>query len=93
MPPPQAAHGEIMFDNELLEGEYNALRLPKDVQLKRIKKIMDNELTEIQRETILNCVILGKHQSEYAKERGVSKSTISRNLRRAIENLQKYLRY
>ena len=69
------------------------LRLPPKAHLKRIRRIIDNELTQNQQEILLSFYFRGMTVTEIAKERGVHKSTVSRTLRRAEEQLRRYLQY
>ena len=78
--------------NTLYEG-YLGPRLPKEVQLKRIKQVMDQELTEKQRATILAYYVHRQTIPQIAAARGVHKSTVSRTLKRAERNLRRFLKY
>lgn len=72
---------------------YLGKRLPRNVQLKRVRQVIRSELTEIERETLTAYYFQEMKVDEIAAMRGVNKSTVSRTLRRAEEKLQKYLRY
>lgn len=72
---------------------YSDVRIPPDAQLRRVRHVMDNELTELQRDLLIAIYFEGKSQSEIAKERGVCRSTVSRTLHRAEDRLRRYLRY
>jgi len=78
--------------NILYEG-YEGPRLPKEVQLKRVQRVIREELTRIQRETLLAYYIQNQTIPQIAEDRGVHKSTVSRTLHRAEEKLRRYLRY
>ena len=67
----------IVFDG------YQGLRLPREVQLRRVKRVIENELSPLQRETI----------PQIALRRGVNKSSVCRTLQRAERKLQQYLKY
>ena len=56
-------------------------------------KIFQNELTQVQKDTLVACLIKGVSQSAYAKEIGVNKSTVNRNLHRAMKRLQHFTQY
>lgn len=73
--------------------EYQGPRLPPEVQLRRLKNVIENEMTPIQRETLTAYYFEEKSMGQIARERGVNISTVSRNIRRAEEKLSKYLRY
>ena len=72
---------------------YLGSRLPRDVQLKRIQRVIREELTELQRLTLTAYFFQEQTIPQIAAERGVNKSTVSRTLRRAEEKLRRYLRY
>ena len=78
--------------NILYEG-YLGTRLPREVQLKRVQRVIKEELTELQRQTLTAYNIHRQTIPQIARERGVNKSTVSRTLRRAEEKLRRYLRY
>ena len=54
---------------------------------------MREELTPLQRQTILAYYVQGMNIPAIARDRGVNKSTVSRTLHRAEEKLRRYLRY
>ncbi len=78
--------------NILYEG-YEGPRLPKEVQMKRVQRVIREELTANQREILLAYYIQNLSIPQIAEERGVNKSTVSRTLHRAEEKLRRYLRY
>ena len=78
--------------NILYEG-YLGTRLPREVQLKRVQRVIKEELTELQRQTLTAYYFHQQTIPQNAAERGVNKSTVSRTLRRAEERLRRYLRY
>ena len=78
--------------NILYEG-YEGPRLPRDVQIKRVQRVIREELTDNQREVLLDYYIRDLKISQIAENRGVNKSTVSRTLHRAEEKLRRYLRY
>ena len=78
--------------NILYEG-YLGPRLPREVQLKRVQRVIREELTELQRQTLTAYYFHQRTIPQIAEERGVNKSTVSRTLRRAEERLRRYLRY
>ena len=71
----------------------STLRLPRQVQLKRIQRVIQEQLTPLQRETILAYYFQQQTIPQIAEARGVNKSTAYRTLRRAEEILREYLRY
>ena len=78
--------------NTLYDG-YRGPRLPKNVQLQRVQRVIREELTQLQRETLLAYYFQEQTIPQIAAERGVNKSTVSRTLKRAEEKLRRYLRY
>ena len=78
--------------NILYEG-YQGPRLPREVQLKRVQRVVQEELTDHQREVLLAYYFQEKNITEIALERGVNKSTVCRTLHRAEEKLRRYLKY
>ena len=78
--------------NILYEG-YEGPRLPREVQMKRVQRVIREELTPIQREVLLAYYIHNQTIPQIALDRGVHKSTVSRTLHRAEEKLRRFLRY
>ncbi len=76
----------------LYEG-YLGPRLPKEVQLKRVQRVIREELTELQRYTIVEVYFGKRTLTDIARERGVNKSTVCRTLKRAEEKLRRFLKY
>lgn len=72
---------------------YKGPRLPKKIQLQRIQQVMKEELTPLQRQTLVAYYFQEQKITQIAQERGVNKSTVSRTLHRAEEKLRRYLRY
>lgn len=72
---------------------YLGPRLPREVQQKRLNRVIREELTDIQREVLLAYYIQELTIPQIARERGVNKSTICRTLRRAEKKVQRFLRY
>ena len=78
--------------NILYEG-YLGNRLPREVQIKRVQRVIKEELTDLQRQTLTEYYFHQRTIPQIAQERGVNKSTVSRTLRRAEEKLRRFLRY
>ncbi len=78
--------------NILYEG-YQGPRLPKEVQMRRVNRVIEEELTELQRQTLVAYYFQQQTIPQIAADREVNKSTVSRTLRRAEEKLRRYLRY
>ena len=78
--------------NTLYEG-YQGIRLPKEIQMKRIRRVIEEELTPCQREVLLAYYIQDLSMAQIARDRGVHISTVSRTLHRAEGKLRRYLKY
>ena len=55
--------------------------------------LLQEELTALQRETLIAYYFQEQNIPQIAADRGVNKSTVSRTLRRAEEKLRRYLKY
>lgn len=73
--------------------EYHGPRLPRKVQLKRVQNVIEQELTTLQRETILAYYFGGLNICQIAQIRKVHKSTVCRTLHRAEKRLRRCLQY
>ena len=73
--------------------KYAALDLSKEARSRRIRRIIGEELTELQRYTLVSYYFHRKNIPQIARERGVSKSTVSRTLHRAEEKVKRFLKY
>ena len=78
--------------NILYEG-YLGPRLPREVQLKRVQRVIQEELTPLQRETLMAYYFQELTIPQIAEARGVHKSTVCRTLHRAEAKLRKFLKY
>ena len=78
--------------NILYEG-YLGPRLPREVQLKRVQRVIREELTPLQREALIGYYFQERTITEIAEERGVNKSTVCRTLHRAEQKLRRFLKY
>ena len=78
--------------NTLFEG-YEGPRLPRQMQLKRLRRVIEAELTDIQREILVAYYFQSKTMAQIARERGVCRSTVCRALHRAEDRVRRCLRY
>ena len=78
--------------NTLFDG-YEGPRLPREVQLKRLKRVIEAELSLCQRQPLTAYYFRQLTMEEIAREQGVNKSTVCRTLHRAEKRLQQYLKY
>ena len=60
---------------------------------RRVQRVVQEELTQLQRETLLAFYFQEMTITQIAQERGVNKSTVCRTLHRAEQKLRKYLKY
>ena len=77
----------ILFEDDRLAG------LPRQELTERMKTVIREELSEMQRYTVLAYYFEKKNLEQIAQERNVNKSTVSRTLKRAEENIRKFLQY
>ncbi len=68
-------------------------RLPREVQIKRVQRVIREELTPLQRETLIAYYFEERTIPQIAADRGVNKSTVSRTLHRAEDKLRRFLKY
>ena len=68
-------------------------QIPREEQIKRMKLVIREELTELQRYTILAYYFENKTLLQIAEERNVNKSTVCRTLKRAEDKLRRFLQY
>ena len=78
--------------NILYEG-YLGPRLPREMQIKRVQRVIQEELTPLQREALIAYYFQERTITEIAEERGVNQSTVCRTLHRAEQKLRRYLKY
>lgn len=72
---------------------YKGIRLPRELQLERVRRVLNEELTELQRYTLEAYYFRRQSLSQIAQDRNVNKSTVCRTLHRAEEKLRRYLKY
>ena len=73
--------------------KFAALELSKEAQSRRLRRILREELTELQRYTLVAYYFEGRTIPAIARERGVNKSTACRTLHRAEEKVKRFLKY
>ena len=69
------------------------LSLPKKMQTDRLHRVIREELSPLQRYTVIAYYFQERSIGEIARQRQVNKSTVSRTLRRAEEKLRRFLQY
>ena len=72
---------------------YLGTRLPQEVQVERAMRIIDNELTPLQRQTLTDYYFQNKTITQIAIQRRRHRSTVSRTLHRAEQKLRQFLQY
>ena len=72
---------------------YKGIRMPKDVQIRRVRRVIEEELTPCQREVLIAYYIQDLTMAQIARDRGVHTSTVCRTLHRAEDRLRRYLKY
>ena len=78
--------------NILYEG-YLGPRMSREMAMERVRRVIREELTELQRDVLMAYYFQELSIPQIARERGVHKSTISRTLHRAEDKLRRYLKY
>ncbi len=78
--------------NTLYEG-YLGPRMPREMMLKRVQRVIREELTDLQREALIAYYFQEKTMAQIARERGINKSTVCRTLHRAEDKVRRYLKY
>ena len=61
--------------------------------MERVRRVIREELTDLQREVLMAYYFQEISIPQIARDRGVNKSTISRTLHRAEDKLRRYLKY
>lgn len=68
-------------------------RLPPKTQMQRIRRVIEQELTEKQRQVILAYYFQDMTIPQIAAQRGIHKSSVCRCLQRAEKRVKRCLRY
>ena len=69
------------------------LRLSKEQQLQRLRRVIRQELTPLQQQTILAYYIQVMTIPQITQQQGVHKSTVCRSLKRAEARVRRCLKY
>ena len=77
----------ILYDNQW------GLELPPEVQIQRILRVMDQELTQKQRAYLYAYYFDEQSISQIARRYGVHRSTVMHTLRRAEDRIRRFLTY
>ncbi len=77
----------IRYDSDM------GLDLPREVQLRRLLRVMEQELTPLQKQTLTLYYFEELRPSEIARIQGVHRSSALRTLRRAEDRVRRFLKY
>ena len=77
----------------ILYDDHWGLELPPEVQIQRILRVMDQELTEKQRAYLYAYYFDEQSVSQIARRYGVHRSTVMHTLRRAEDRIRRFLTY
>ena len=72
---------------------YRGPRLPPDIQLERVRRVIHQELTAVEREVFTAYYLQEMSITEIAQMRNVNKSTVCRCLKRAERRVRRFLMY
>ena len=72
---------------------YKGIRMPRELQMQRIRRVIEEELTPCQREVLIAYYIQDMTMAQIARDRGIHRSTVCRTLHRAEGKLRRYLKY
>ncbi len=78
--------------NTLYDG-YEGPRLPRQVQMQRLHRVIEMELTPIQREILIAYYFQSMTMEQIANQRGICRSSVCRTLHRAENRVRRCLRY
>lgn len=67
--------------------------MPRNIQLQRVREVIQHELTDLQRQTLTAYYFQEQTIPQIAAERGVNKSSVCRTLHRAEAKLRRFLKY
>ncbi len=65
----------------------------REQQMRRLRRVIREELTELQRDTLVAYYFQRQSLTQIARDRNVNKSTVCRTLHRAEQKLRKFLKY
>ena len=77
----------IRYDSDM------GLDLPREVQLRRLMRVMEQELTPLQKQTLMLYYFEELRPAEIARIQGVHRSSALRTLRRAEDRVRRFLKY
>ena len=77
----------IRYDNQF------GIEFPREVQIRRILRVMEGELTEKQRLYLSAYYFDEQRPSQIARQYGVHRSTVTHTISRAEDRIRRYLTY
>lgn len=69
------------------------MRMPQEVLIERVMRVIENELTPLQQETLTAYYFRQRTIPQIAADRGRNKSTVCRTLHRAERRLVRFLQH
>ena len=72
---------------------FSNVQFPPEVQRRRVRMVIEHELTETQRRAILAHFFEGKTIRAIAQEQGVQPSSVWRAMQRGLRRMARCLRY
>lgn len=72
---------------------FSNVQFPPEVQSRRVRMVVDNELTETQRRAIVGYFFEDKSIRCIAREQGVQPSSVLKAIRRGLKRMARCLRY
>ena len=76
-----------------LYERFPGLHLSREMQVHRIRQVIQEEMTHLQRYTLVKYYFENKTLQQIADTRNVTKSTVWRTLKRAEEKIRRVMRY
>ena len=72
---------------------FTNVQFPPEVQRRRVRMVLEHELTETQRRAVQGYFFEGRSIRSMAKEQGVQPSSVWRALQRGLRRMARCLRY
>ena len=72
---------------------FSNVQFPPEIQRRRVRMVIEHELTETQRRAILAYFFEGKTFRAIAREQGVQPSSVCRAVQRGLRRMARCLRY
>ena len=72
---------------------FSNVQFPPEVQRRRVRMVIEHELTETQRRAIVGHFFEGKSVRDIAREQGVQPSSVWKAIQRGLKRMARCLRY